>query len=417
MAETTIEWTAQYLPDGRVIPGFTFNPWVGCAKVHEGCAHCYAERDFDQRRHFAKWGLHGTRVVTSPANWKKPIQWNEQAAAEGVRYRVFCSSLADVFEDWTGPMHSSRKVSDDWSDGEKFNPVLWHRNDIGVCEAGETTAQRVRGERLATMADVRRRLFRLIDATPHLDWLLLTKRPQSILRMWPCEDDTDGDGDCEACSKGRMSCKKPRANVWLGTSISLQEHARKQVPDLQKCRHLSPVLFLSVEPMLGPIDLNECGTCDIHRPGGERSYTRPLMHPLVGEARRTIGYEVRGGLDWVICGGESGPNARPPYPPAVRFLRDQCVDAGVAFNLKQWGEWRPPKVGEEYNTAYGLAGNPAAFLVGPDFNTHCFYPSDSTGTTPEQSQYQPMIRVWKKDAGRVLDGREWNESPSVKAVI
>lgn len=80
----------------------TFNPWVGCTKVAAGCANCYAERDFDKRRHFATWGPHGTRVLTSEENWRKPMKWNREAEQTGLRKRVFCASLADVFEEWDG---------------------------------------------------------------------------------------------------------------------------------------------------------------------------------------------------------------------------------------------------------------------------------------------------------------------------
>ena len=86
----------------------TFNPWIGCSKVSAGCANCYAEADFDHRKHFAKWGPGGTRVITGEATWRGPIRWNRAAAAgrevecSTGRPRVFCASLADVFEDFEG---------------------------------------------------------------------------------------------------------------------------------------------------------------------------------------------------------------------------------------------------------------------------------------------------------------------------
>ena len=85
MAETKIEWA-----------DYTFNPWMGCTKVSPACAHCYAERDFDHRYGKVKWGPSGTRVLTSDANWKKPIKWNREAEKAGTRPRVFCASLAKV---------------------------------------------------------------------------------------------------------------------------------------------------------------------------------------------------------------------------------------------------------------------------------------------------------------------------------
>lgn len=121
---SAIEWTDH-----------TFNPWIGCAKVSPGCKHCYAETLMDTRYGRVEWGVHGTRVRTSPANWRKPVRWNRQAEESGVRARVFCASLADVFED--------RDELEPW------------RED----------------------------LFDLIHVTPSLDWQLLTKRPENVLAM------------------------------------------------------------------------------------------------------------------------------------------------------------------------------------------------------------------------------------------
>jgi protein gp37 len=127
VAETTIEWTRG--PNGE--PGFTFNPWIGCTKVSEGCTNCYAARQ-DTFRSWTPEGWGGPRRRTSVANWKGPLQWNAQAEREGRRYRVFCASLADVFDN---------QVPDEW------------RED----------------------------LFGLIAATPNLDWLVLTKRVGNAL--------------------------------------------------------------------------------------------------------------------------------------------------------------------------------------------------------------------------------------------
>jgi len=180
------------------------------------------------------------------------------------------------------------------------------------------------------MDDVRRRLFNLIDKTPYLDWLLLTKRPENIQQMWPVE----------------ISGKKlHRENVWLGTSIENQEWAQKRIPVLIDCRQLSPVLFLSCEPMVGPVDLHK--------------------YLFVGPEG---GWEYEGSrrnfLNWVIAGGESGPNARACDPAWFRSLRDQCRDADVPFHFKQWGE----------------------------FDEH-------------------QVRVGKKTAGRLLDGVTHNGFP------
>lgn len=124
MGDTSIQWT-----------NFTFNPWIGCTEVSPACANCYA-REMSNFRGWAKWGKGAPRKRTSEANWRKPLQWNKQAAWEGVRLKVFCASLADYLDNEV--------------------PQAW-RDD----------------------------LFSLIERTPHLDWQLLTKRTESLYLKLP----------------------------------------------------------------------------------------------------------------------------------------------------------------------------------------------------------------------------------------
>ena len=169
----------------------TFNPWIGCAKVSQGCANCYAEELMDTRYGRANWGVDGTRVRTSDAYWRKPLAWNRKARIEGVRYRVFCASLADVFED--------REDLEEWRDD----------------------------------------LFNLISATPNLDWLLLTKRPENVNRIVG-----ESRGDCYWIEE---SAGKGNGNIWIGTSVENQEQADKRIPELLKIP--ARVRFLSMEPL------------------------------------------------------------------------------------------------------------------------------------------------------------------------
>jgi protein gp37 len=327
MAENSkIEWTTH-----------TFNPWIGCTKVSPACKNCYAERDFDHHYRKVKWGPHGTRVITSDANWRKPLAWNRKAAEDGIRPRVFCASLADVFEDWQGPIkHSNgRTMLVSYGDGGKHAVYEGQSTYPGGLDWVDMR-----------MSDVRHRLFDLIDATPNLDWLLLTKRPENILSMW---DDMP-----------RGFPHKSRSNVWLGTSVENQEWADKRIPELLKCRELSPVLFLSCEPLVGPVDLGFLDPCD---------------HPRM--SHRDVGCWMD--IDWVITGGESGPGSRPCDPGWFRSLRDQCAAASVPFHFKQWGEWGPE------DTATPAQVNNATFHI---------YPGG-----------ERVFRVGKKNAGRLLDGR------------
>ena len=280
---SAIEWTDH-----------TWNPWIGCTRVSQGCVHCYAEA-LAKRYSKAEWGPTAQRVRTSEANWRKPLQWNRKAEQEGVRRRVFCASLADIFED----------------------------ND--------------------QLTDWRKDGFDVMAQTPWLDWLLLTKRPENILDMVPDEWRTVG--------------RWPR-NVWTGTTIEHQSVVINRLSEL--IRVPAPVRFLSCEPLLGPLDLAEW--LDF--------------------------------ISWVIVGGESGQDARGPmHPDWPRSLLHQCQEANVPFLFKQWGQFVP--VGQTDRTWY----NSGQMMYAADKHT----------------AVQAIRLKSKHDAGRQLDGREWNEFPEVPA--
>jgi protein gp37 len=381
MAENSkIEWTDH-----------TFNPWIGCTKVSPACKNCYAERDMDHRYGRVAWGPGGTRVLTGIENWAKPVRWNMLAQRRGQsmtygeavavygkelpkceshewdnrtkyennawlrehgvdplrRPRVFCASLADVFEDWQGPILNSKGqiLSKRWDEAQ--NPDM-HNDD------------------LLTMNDVRTRLFALIDATPNLDWLLLTKRPENVRKMYLSQHLDGGTTGRirEFMDESESKDVNPyfRPNVWLGTSVENQDYADERIPELLKCRDLLPVLFLSCEPLLGPVDLNAdggwlvpweksdgvCGpdawnemfVCANNH--SAKRYLKSEKHGrnicLQSGCEATV-YPAKPGIDWVIAGGESGPEARPTDPEWFRSIRDQCQVAGVPFLFKQWGEF------------------------------------------------------------------------------
>lgn len=318
MAENSnIEWTHH-----------TFNPWIGCTKVGPGCDHCYAEvwdsRGLQQKE--ARWGPHATRTRTSAGNWSKPRAWDKSARAaiaEGLdRPRVFCASLADVFDN-----HAS--IRPEW----------------------------------------RADLWALIRATPHLDWMLLTKRPGNISKMLPPDW---GDG---------------YPNVWLGCTVVNEVEADRDVPKLLAIP--AAVRFLSMEPLLGPVDL--------------RFWLRPITIKRSG----TIGPGslFQPALDLVIVGGESGPGARPMHPDWPRQVRDQCIAADVAFFFKQWGEWGPTERSDEIDARVTMPGQNINLWAWPD------------GKTKDSWRHGPVsIRIGKKAAGRVLDGRTWDQMPGVRNV-
>lgn len=299
-----IEWTHH-----------TYNPWIGCQKVGPGCDHCYAET-WDARFNGARWGANAERKRTSPANRNKPIIWNRKAMTAGERHRVFCASLADVFDN-----HAS--ILPEW----------------------------------------RADLWAMIRQTSHLDWMLLTKRPGNIATMLPPDW---GDG---------------YPNVWLGCTVVNQAEADRDIPKLLAVP--ARVRFLSMEPLLGPVDL-------------ANATRRTLRHPSY----------LNLNLHLVIVGGESGPRARPMHPDWARSLRDQCQAAGVAFHFKQWGEWAVEidreRDDQDWRADYSTR-------LADHGRTKWLNLAGGSGFHGER--FHVMRRVGKKAAGRILDGRTWDQMP------
>lgn len=308
-----IEWTDH-----------TFNPWWGCTKVAEGCRNCYADA-LSRRTGKAEWGDAGTRLVTSDKNWREPLKWNQEAAESGKRARVFCASMADVFEDWKLPMlqHDGCTLWKCSTCGEVRDGALPEKQHVPVhCYKHGPCRQLL-------MNDIRQRLFALIDKTPNLDWLLLTKRPENIPDMWPCVHDTNGDGNCHICAATGFC---PRSNVWLGTSVAFQGDANRNIPFLLRCRGFSPVLFLSMEPLIESVTLRR-----ICYGGGRWEVNCLSGDGVTFMDDGSCGCWKRESIDWVIVGGESGPQARPMPTEAVTKLQEECAAYRVPFFFKQWG--------------------------------------------------------------------------------
>lgn len=368
---SSIEWTDH-----------TFNPWRGCTMVSPGCAHCYAARESKRFPNIRGiWGDKGTRIVAVPSAWKEPLKWNRKAAScgqhEGAtdcpicsgaqgphRPRVFCASLADVFEDWQGDLRFPADIAP-----EGWVTARW--DGVQLVREFEDSAA-AQGLPPATMDNARTELFRLIEETPNLDWQLVTKRPENVMRMVP-----------EHWRKAFPS------NVWMGTTCEDQDRADERIPQLLEIP--ARVRFLSCEPLLGPVKIDHI------RKGDDQWF--PMQH-----------------LHWVIAGGESGPGARPMHPEWARSLRDQCQTAGVPFLFKQWGEYLPGEQTPESGTGYRRCDN------GQPYFTTGKPHRENFGTHPDRFS-GPLIalKLGKKAAGRHLDGRTWDEFPSdlsaVSAVV
>jgi len=218
--------------------------------------------------------------------------------------------------------------------------------------------------------EARRRLWGLIGETcDALDWQLLTKRPEDIISVM--------------CDDGLNLGFFELAHCWIGASTENQAAADKRIPALLDVD--AAVHFISAEPLLGPVNLDSEDAGGLHALGcGGGKYC----------ACGTVS------LDLVICGGESGPNARPMHPDWARSLRDQCAAADVPFFFKQWGEWAPCENGE-------VTPNPQDWDTPPP--THEFHGDDR----PRCAQ-EVVYRIGKKAAGSLLDGVEWKEFPAVR---
>lgn len=350
-----IEWTHH-----------TFNPWIGCAKVSPGCAHCYAEREFDHRHHKAKWGPGQPRVRTSPGTWAQPLRWDRAAAKAGVRARVFCASLADVFDPEV--------------------PVAW-------------------------LAD----LMVLIEKCRNLDWLLLTKRPQEIAgRLHEAHAHIEGIKESwdevpePTCPASEMLNEWPVGNppphVWLGTTVENQATADERIPRLLKVP--ARIRFLSCEPLLGPVDLRYIRTYSYGTTSRETNVLTGQSMVYMNDGGG-IESSPRDHIDWIICGGESGPKARPMHPEWARSLRDQAQAAGTPFMFKQWGEWLP---GHQYDAEHRKSD--------PEIESSRFDMREwdgeewDTPADPWDTDEHAVFRVGKVRAGRRLDGRTWDGAPS-----
>jgi protein gp37 len=236
----------------------TFNPWWGCSKVSAECTNCYAESTAER---FAPnlWGVNGARRMFGDAHWNEPIKWNRRALAGGRRLRVFCASMADVFED--------------------------------------------RPELVAPRA----RLFALIKQTTHLDWLLLTKRPENMASMLPW-------------------LTEAWPNVWLGVTAGTRE-SLKRVEILRDVP--AAVRFISCEPILEHITSND--------------WDDALAHDgFVFDGEHISGVKPR--IHWLIVGDESGAKRRPARADWVRTAREAAMRNRVAFHFKQWNGGASPSI-------------------------------------------------------------------------
>lgn len=360
-SDTKIEWTdaswtpirARNLTTGKI-------GWH-CEKVSAGCKNCYAGpinrrlgTGLDYKPgHLARGDVSiflDEKMLLAPLKWQKPR-------------RIFVCSMTDLFADF---------VTDEMID----------------------------------------RLFAVMALCPQHTFQVLTKRPERMLAymanvereaIWmdavaSLLESAPGLG-CTAIL-GRREPWLPLPNVWLGVSAEDWPTAHERIPPL--LRTPAKVRFLSCEPLLGSLSLRCIPWAESDR-GFVDALTGETQHPET-RARYPDRYPPTARLDWVICGGESGPGARPMHPDWARILRDQCAAAGVAFHFKQWGEFAPGEIAGDYldpdKPAKGLS------FFNETWSEAWSMPDGHCDDEPD------VYRIGKKRAGRLLDGVQHDGVPA-----
>lgn len=362
MAQNTpIEWADK-----------TWNPIRGCSKVSEGCRNCYAMR---VAARFAGKGqpYEGLAQITNgQPNWTGKVAFVESVLDQPLRWK------AGTFDRWVYDSKTGKKVG---GSGE-MRPLR-----IFVNSMSDLFHKSVPDEWID-------RIFAVMALAQKHNFLILTKRPARMMQWFnrvetntsmPVQDSICGVLHDHYKIENPNLPAWPLPNVWLGVSVEDQGTADERIPLLMQTP--AAVRFVSYEPALGPVDLSSealrvtiAGT----PPSGQQ------VHPEAG------------GIGWVICGGESGPDARPMKPEWARSVRDQCHAGGVPFFFKQWGEWEPTDNKQKFTYTRVIDGEPLKYTAR----------SIKTGRPLFLFGDMAMMeRVGKKNSGRLLDGREWNEFP------
>lgn len=319
----------------------TLNPAVGCSPVSPACDNCYAVRMATRLAANPKTALRYDGVVAD-GSWTGRVNLFPEVMEKALRRkrptRFFVGSMTDLFHP-NIPLHFLDKIF------------------AYMCVAPQHVFQ------ILTKRPERMREYASSMYTVGWKRRLQMQLPPELQR-----------------SKVWRDCNSPVANVWLGVTAENQLQADKRIPALIETP--AAVRFVSVEPCLGEVHLE---------PYLLSSYDKAAHDAqMTGEELRTDK------LDWVICGGETGPGSRPMHPDWARSLREQCDTWGTPFFFKQWGGW-------------GFAGGDC---------THFLHTNGALRTMGQRGAdgkgEWPCARVGKKKAGHLLDGREWREFPKVE---
>lgn len=310
----------------------TWSPWRGCTKVSPGCANCYAETLSRRNpRVLGQWGKGKPRVLAK--NWNDPVRWNKCAAQKSCGYCLFEESDGELLKQCHRCAQRPRVFPSlcDWLDEEV--DIHW----------------------LA-------RFLALIQSTPNLEWQLLTKRPEiwreRLVGAYSHMQSFGGGATPQLLMVINWLDGEAPKNVRIGTSVEDQPRADERIPALLQIP--AAKRFLSVEPMLGPVDM-KLDQIEVEASFRHADDCKGFCDYACG------GEEVKGGIDWVIVGGESGPGARPCNVEWIRSIVAQCAAAGVPCFVKQLGA-RPVEYSDVAgaNCAFSNHGRPIAHPKGGD---------------------------------------------------
>jgi len=331
----------------------TWNPIRGCSRVSEGCRNCYAETVANR---FKGPGEPYEGLIAKGGQWNGKVKLVEHKMDEPLRWTkprmIFVNSMSDLFHP---------DVPD------------------------------------SVIADV----FRVMAQAKHHTFQILTKRPERMNQFLNRVDNAmgwfthDGTPPEKAYNGSGMVVgydKWPLPNVWLGVSVEDQATADARIPLLLDTP--AAVRWISAEPLLGPIVVDDF----LFRGDHSLRETDPLAAAMLAESVEDGCGWIRPAIDWVVVGGESGPGARPMHPDWARYLRDRCQAAEVPFLFKQWGEWAPETV---CATEHGAR---TALFIDYDGSTR----PAAFGTRGQATTVQ---KNGKKQTGRNLDGRTWDQYP------
>jgi protein gp37 len=363
VGDTKIEWTEKTWNPIRARNLETGGVGHFCEIVSSGCSNCYAQRmqpRFGNKIRYNKADRDKVEIFLDEKVLLEPLRWRKPC-------NIFVCSMTDLF----GEFHS-----DEWLD----------------------------------------KVFAVMALTPQHTYQVLTKRPERMMEYLRSDDLTRWgviEGNAQRIHYERtgedpsewLAVHGPLPNVWLGVSVEDQKTADERIPILLQTP--AAVRWLSIEPLLGPVNLSRWlvpWNRAVDHSGAFPSHILTPRHDGIFPIDCECGWsnEDDDQVNWVVVGGESGPDARPMHPDWVRSIRDQCQAAGVPFFFKQWGEWWPisqtPDGWSDEHPRYAKRSK-VLQLNGDDIGLS-FPPGAMT-----------CFKVGKNVSGRILDGREWNEMP------